>query len=189
MLPVPALETERLVLRQWRESDKVPFATLNADPRVMAHFPSLLSQSQSDAMLERLRDLIAERGWGCWALEFKGTGEFIGFTGLHVPSAALPFSPCVEIAWRLGHAHWGKGYATEAARAALRIGFDTLMLDEIVAFTSLGNLRSQAVMQRIGMRSSGTFDHPALPEDSALRQHCLYRLSRSDIAAQAVSTP
>lgn len=171
-------ETERLFLRQWKAADREPFAALNADPRVMEFFPALLTRAQSDAMADRCESLIQERGWGFWAAECKASREFIGFVGLHIPSAALAFSPCVEIGWRLGFQHWHQGLATEAAQGALRIGFGVLGLQEIVAFTAVPNLRSRAVMQRLNMHESGTFEHPDVPEGHALRLHCLYRLSK-----------
>jgi len=170
-------ETERLRLRQWLPADREPFAALNSDSRVMEFFPSLLTRAESDAMADRCQSLIEERGWGFWAAECKAPREFIGFVGLHTPSAELPFSPCVEVGWRLAFQHWGKGFATEAASEALRVGFQLLHLREIVSFTTLGNRRSRAVMERLGMRESGTFEHPHVPESSGLRQHCLYRLS------------
>lgn len=170
-------ETERLRLRQWRKSDLEPFARLNADPRVMEYFPQLLARAESDALAARIGELIARRGWGFWAAELKANGEFIGFVGLHVPSAELPFSPCVEIGWRLAFDHWGRGYATEAAEAALHVGFAELNLAEIVSFTTLGNSRSQAVMHRLGMqRDPQTFQHPAIAAGNPLHEHCLYRL-------------
>jgi RimJ/RimL family protein N-acetyltransferase len=172
-------ETERLRLRQWRASDREPFAVLNADPRVMKFFPSLLTRAESDAMADRCESIIQERGWGLWAAESKDIGEFIGFIGLHTPSDLLPFSPCVEIGWRLAFEHWGKGLASEAANGALRVAFESLGLEEIVSFTAVGNCRSRAVMERLGMRESGTFDHPQVPKDSSLRLHSLYCLSRS----------
>lgn len=174
------LETPRLRLRQWRPEDLQPFAEINADAEVMAFFPAPLDRAASDAMAERCRSLIAERGWGFWAVEVRKDAGFAGFIGLHVPAAGLPFSPCVEIGWRLARRHWGKGYATEGARAALQAGFDLLGLEEIVSFTALGNLRSRAVMERLGMREDVLrFDHPAVPAHSPLRRHCLYRLPRS----------
>lgn len=176
-------ETERLVLRQWRPADREPFAALNADSRVMAFFPARLTRAESDAIADRCETLIRERGWGFWAAELKASREFIGFVGLHTPSAELPFSPCVEIGWRLAFAHWGKGLASEAARGALKVGFTSLDLDEIVSFTAVGNARSRAVMERLGMHASGTFVHPQLPEGSALRAHCLYRLPRARYGA------
>lgn len=175
-------ETEHLFLRQWTATDREPFAALNADPRVMAFFPAPLARAESDAMADRCESLIQARGWGFWAAELKATRAFIGFVGLHTPSAELPFSPCVEIGWRLAFQHWGKGLATEAARGALRIGFGLLDFQEIVSFTAVGNLRSRAVMQRLAMRESGTFEHPHLPEGSPLRLHCLYRLPREAYA-------
>lgn len=171
-------ETERLRLRQWRPSDRAPFAALNADPRVMEFFPAPLDRHASDAMADRCQALIAERGWGFWAAETKADNQFIGFVGLHIPAAELPCAPCVEIGWRLAFPYWGQGLASEAARGAFRIGFDSLGLPEIVAFTTLGNLRSQAVMVRLGMQAAGTFEHPAIAPESRLRLHCLYRLSR-----------
>lgn len=169
-------ETDRLRLRQWKASDRDPFAVLNADPRVMEFFPSLFTRTESDAMADRCESLIQERGWGFWAVESKDLGEFIGFVGLHTPSALLPFSPCVEIGWRLAFEHWGKGLASEAAKGALRVAFQSLGLEEIVSFTAVGNRRSRAVIERLGMRESGTFDHPQVPEGSPLRLHSLYRL-------------
>ena len=172
-------ETERLVLRQWTPADHEPFAALNADPRVMACFPSRLTRAESDAIADRCEALIRARGWGFWAAELKATREFIGFVGLHTPSAELPFAPCVEIGWRLAFSHWGQGLASEAARAALRVGFTALDLNEIVSFTAVGNARSRAVMERLNMREAGTFEHPQVPEGNPLRLHCLYRLSRA----------
>jgi len=172
-------DTERLRLRQWRAADREPFAALNADPKVMEFFPALLTREQSDALADRCQSLIAERGWSFWAVEKKATAEFIGFVGLHNPGPDLPFSPCVEIGWRLAAKHWGKGFATEAAQGALRIGFETLGLLEIVSFTAVGNHKSRAVMERLGMLDTKeTFDHPKIPLGHVLRKHCLYRLSR-----------
>jgi RimJ/RimL family protein N-acetyltransferase len=172
-------ETERLRLRQWKDSDYEPFARMNADPRVMEFFVKRLGRAASDAFAECLRSLIAERSWGLWAVELKPTRTFIGFVGLHVPPADLPFKPCVEIGWRLAAEYWGRGYATRAARAALRVGFEILELPEIVSFTSILNLRSQAEMHRLAMRREAqTFEHPEIPVGHRLREHCLYRLGR-----------
>lgn len=177
------LETERLWLRQWRLADREPFAALNADPRVMAHFPALLTSAESDAMADRCQLLIEERGWGFWAAECKNTREFVGYVGLHIPSADLPISPCVEIGWRLAFHHWGKGFASEAGKEALRCGFHRLGLEEIVSFAAVGNRRSVAVMERLGMKESGTFVNPQVPEGHRLRQLSLYRLSHETPAA------
>ena len=173
------LRTPRLLLRPWRDSDLAPFAALNTDAEVMRHFPEPLSRAQSDALAQRSRALIEARGWGFWAVERRDNGAFAGFLGLHTPSTDLPFAPCVEIGWRLARAHWGQGLATEGARAALDFGFEQLGLPEIVAFTALGNTRSEAVMQRLGMRrDAATFGHPALAPGHPLREHVLYRLRR-----------
>ncbi|HQZ09605.1 MAG TPA: GNAT family N-acetyltransferase, partial [Ornithinibacter sp.] len=163
-MPPAVRGTERLVLRQWRESDLEPFARLNADPEVMRWFPAPLSRDQSDAMVDRLSGLIEAESWGMWALERRDTGEFIGFTGLGVPRQVLPFQPCVEVGWRLAATAWGHGFATEAAREALRVGFDELGLTEIVSFTAVPNMRSRAVMERLGMvrDAAEDFDHPAV---------------------------
>ena len=172
-------DTQRLRLRQWCTADRDPFAALNADPRVMEYFPAPLARAESDAMADRCQSLIKERGWGFWAVETQTTREFIGFVGLHSPAAELPFSPCVEVGWRLAFAHWGKGFASEAARGALRVGFNSLGLAEIVSFTAVCNRRSRAVMEKLQMQEmADTFEHPAVPAGSPLREHCLYRLSR-----------
>lgn len=183
--PPIEFDTERLRLRCWQDDDRAAFAAMNADARVMEFFPSTLNREHSDAVVDRIQAHFTQRGWGLWAAELKATAQFIGFVGLNVPAAELPCSPCVEIGWRLAAAHWGRGYATEAARAALRVGFDRLGLDEIVSFTALVNARSQAVMERLGMqRDPHTFEHPAVPAGHALREHCLYRLRRSDLRRQ-----
>ncbi|MDH3713867.1 MAG: GNAT family N-acetyltransferase [Gammaproteobacteria bacterium] len=179
MVDLIEFDTQRLWLRQWCPADREPFAVLNADPQVMEFFPAPLERMESDALADRCQSLIAERGWGFWAVETHATREFIGFVGLHTPAAALPFSPCVEVGWRLAFPHWGKGLASEAARDALRVGFEILGFPEIVSFTPVCNLRSRAVMTRLHMREAAdTFDHPSVPEDSPLREHCLYRMSR-----------
>jgi RimJ/RimL family protein N-acetyltransferase len=146
------IRTERLLLRQWRDDDLAPYAALNADPRVMEHFPALLTREQSDASAARIRAHLAAHGFGLWAVEPVGVAPFIGFTGLARPAFEAPFTPCVEIGWRLAAAYWGRGYATEAAAAALRDGFERLGLAEIVAFTVPANRRSRRVMERLGMR-------------------------------------
>ncbi|AVS77773.1 GNAT family N-acetyltransferase [Paracidovorax avenae] len=179
----------RLRLRQWTPADRTPFAALNADPVVMEHFPAPLDRAQSDAMADRIEALIDRQGWGFWAAEWLERhdgagapgGAFMGFIGLHRPTAPLPFAPCVEIGWRLARPFWGRGLATEGARLALRAGFDALGLEEIVAFTAQRNRRSQAVMARLGMRESPAeaFEHPSVPEGHAVRPHVLYRLPRA----------
>jgi RimJ/RimL family protein N-acetyltransferase len=183
MVEVIEFETERLRLRQWKPADREPFAALNSDPRVMEFFPSPLDRAESDKMAERCESLIQQRGWGLWAAESKANHDFIGFVGLHIPSTELPFSPCVEVGWRLAFQYWGKGLASEGAKAALHIAFELLNLPEIVSFTAACNGRSRAVMKRLGMLESGTFEHPHLPAGSSLRLHCLYRLRRDRRAA------
>lgn len=170
------IRTPRLVLRQWRDEDLEPFAELNADPEVMRHFPAALTREQSDAFVEQQRALLAERGWGLWAVE--ADSGFIGFVGLAVPRFEAHFMPAVEIGWRLARGAWGYGYATEAARAAAEHGLTEIGLDEIVSFTTTGNERSRRVMERIGMTHdpADDFDHPLLPPGHPLRRHVLYRL-------------
>lgn len=180
MARIIEFDTPRLRLRQWREVDRDPFAALNADPVVMEFFPATLSREASDASIDAWQAQLAERGWSNWAVEVRDTEAFIGFVGLSIPRRVLPFSPCVEIGWRLARTHWGKGFATEAARGALRVGFEELALPEIVSFTTLLNLKSRAVMERIGMRNAREdFEHPGVPHGHPQRMHCLYRLDRS----------
>jgi uncharacterized protein YaiI (UPF0178 family)/RimJ/RimL family protein N-acetyltransferase len=180
------LRTERLVLRPWREDDKPAWAELNADPAVVAHLPGPLTREQSDAMIERFRLDAARRGFGVWALERREDRQFLGAVGLHLVSFEAPFTPAVEVMWRLAHAAWGHGYATEGARAALRFAFEQLRLPRVTSFTVPANVRSWAVMERIGMVRSGTFEHPALPEGHPLRTHVLYTL---DAPAEPVAAP
>jgi RimJ/RimL family protein N-acetyltransferase len=179
---VQAIEfhTARLAFCAWQERHVAPFAALNADPDVMRHFPATVSAEQTRAGVDTWRQQFADRGWSNWAVELLGSGEFIGFIGLSVPRRLLPFSPCVEIGWRLKRAAWGQGYATEGARACLRVGFERLGLEEIVSFTALSNRPSIAVMQRIGLQPAhADFEHPAVPEGHALRPHCLYKITRA----------
>jgi ribosomal-protein-alanine N-acetyltransferase len=175
----PELRTERLLLRRWRDSDRAAFAALNADPRVMEHMPRLLARAESDALAERIQAHFAEHGFGLWAVEVPEVAAFAGFVGLSVPAFEAHFTPCVEIGWRLAAEHQGRGYAGEAARAALAFGFDRLGLREIVAFTVPANTRSWRLMEKLGMRRdpADDFDHPLLPEGHPLRRHVLYRLA------------
>jgi RimJ/RimL family protein N-acetyltransferase len=177
---VSDLRTPRLVLRQWRDSDLAPFAKLNADPEVMHHFPSVLTRPESDALALGARALIASRGWGLWAVEVVDGAPFIGFVGLSQPRFEAHFTPAVEIGWRLASGHWGRGYATEGARAAIAFAFEELGLEEIVSFTTIANDRSRRVMERLGMTHdpADDFDHPLLAPGDPLRPHVLYRLRR-----------
>lgn len=171
------IETDRLILRRWQSSDVEPFVSLNADPRVMEFFPSTLSRSETEAMIQGIERRMDKQGAGLWATELKDNKAFIGFIGLNVPGYTLPFSPCVEIGWRLAYGYWGNGYAQEGARASLAFGFEKLGLQEIVSFTTAGNLRSRRVMERIGMTydPQGDFDHPRLPPNHPLLRNVLYR--------------
>jgi RimJ/RimL family protein N-acetyltransferase len=175
---IPTLPSGRICLRQWREEDRDAFAAMNSDARVMEFFLHRLSRVESDAMVDGIHKDFSERGFGLWAVEVPDVAPFIGFAGLAVPGFSAHFTPCVEIGWRLTFEHWGRGYATEAARLALGYGFGTLALSEVVSFTSATNHRSRAVMERIGMRRDPAedFDHPKLPEGHPLRRHVLYRL-------------
>ena len=180
----PELDTDRLLLRRWRQADRAPFAALNADPEVMAHFPAPLSRAQSDQMIDRMEAAFERQGYGLWAIELRATGELLGFTGLNEVSFDAHFTPAVEVAWRLARPAWGFGYASEAARAALAYGFDAVGLEEIVSFTTVGNARSQAVMRRLGMthEPADDFDHPGLPAGHPLRAHVLYRITAARFA-------
>ncbi|HEY8481811.1 MAG TPA: GNAT family N-acetyltransferase [Spirillospora sp.] len=174
----PELRTERLVMRRWKDGDREPFAAMNADPEVMEHFPAPLTRAESDALIARFEARFEEDGFGFWALETLGTGEFIGFTGLSVVRFTAPFTPAVEIGWRLARSAWGRGYATEAARRALRFAFDA-GVGEVVAFTAVANTRSRAVMERIGMTRdpADDFDHPLVADGHHLKRHVLYRVA------------
>lgn len=183
------LTTERLILRRWRESDREPFAALNADPAVCEFFPvEAFSREQSDALIERLEEHFETYGYSCWAVEVKGGPSLVGLVGLAVPTFEAHFTPCVEIGWRLARSAWGQGYASEAAREVLRYSFEDADLDGLVSMTSVLNHRSQAVMERIGFQRDPTedFDHPKVDPQSPLLRHVLYRLSREDwLASQS----
>ncbi|HEX8796255.1 MAG TPA: GNAT family N-acetyltransferase [Polyangiaceae bacterium] len=173
------VRTQRLILRRWRDDDLAPYAALNADPRVMAHFPSVLSREESDAQAGRIRKHWDDQGFGLWAVEVAGGAPFIGFIGLQRVPFEAAFTPAVEVGWRLAFDAWGHGYATEGARAALALGFGALGLREIVSMTVTSNERSWHVMEKLGMRRAHgeDFDHPRLPEGHPLRRHILYRLA------------
>ncbi len=180
------LRTDRLVLRPWCDEDLIPWAALNADPETMRYFPAPLTRSQSDRFVESMRRSLAHDGFCIWAVELvddprrPGAAGFVGAVGLLRPRFEAHFTPCVEVGWRLARAHWGCGYATEAARAALDLGFGDLGLDEIVSFTAAVNAPSRAVMVRLGMHRDPADDflHPRIPPDHRLQPHVLYRLAR-----------
>jgi RimJ/RimL family protein N-acetyltransferase len=171
------IRTERLLLRRWIDGDREPFAALNADPVVMEHLPAPLSREESDSFADRVETGFSERGWGLWAVEVERC--FVGFTGLSVPTFEADFLPAVEVGWRFARSAWGNGYATEAAKASLRYGFEELGLEQVISFTATTNFASERVMQRIGMVRTGEFDHPVLPEGHRLRRHVLYRARQS----------
>ncbi len=171
------VETPRLILRNWLPSDYEPYIAMNQDPEVMEFFPSLLTPEQSMAHIASFIDRIAEFGYTFFAAERKDNGQFIGFTGLSKVSFEADFTPCVEIGWRLSRENWGHGFATEAATACLKLGFEDLGLDKIYSFTSIYNKRSEHVMEKIGMKKGGYFEHPNVPEGHFLRQHVLYCLN------------
>ncbi|GAA2871062.1 GNAT family N-acetyltransferase [Nonomuraea rubra] len=174
------METERLIMRRWREEDRAPFAAMNADPEVMEHFPARLTRVESDELIDRIEEQFDRLGYSLWALEVRESGEFIGFTGLALQTFEAPFLPAVEIGWRLARPAWGHGYAIEAARRAARYAFEEAGLDGLISMTAERNLRSQAVMRRLGMTRDPAedFDHPRVPKASPLRRHVLYRLTR-----------
>ncbi len=177
------LTTPRLLLRRWRDTDREPYAALNADPEVMVNFPSLLTREQSDAMIDKFENGFEQYGFGLWAVEVRETGQFIGFTGIQWVPFDAPFAPAVEIGWRMARAAWGHGYATEAARASATHGFAT-GLTEIVAMVVPQNLRSQAVMHRLGMTRDpeADFEHPRIEPGHPLAKHYLFRLRAEDFS-------
>ncbi len=176
------LETARLRLRTWRRGDLPLYIELSADPEVMHYFPAPQDAERTEASYARIQAHFAEHGFGLWALERKDNGAFIGFTGLGYMGFEAHFSPAVEIGWRLARAHWGQGFAREAARAALACGFERLGLEQVVAYTAVDNRPSRRVMEAIGMRRdpADDFDHPHLPPGHWLRRHVLYRLRREE---------
>ena len=177
-MPGTALTTTRLRLREWRTEDLPAFAAMNADPRVMEFYPKRLTREESDLAAGRIRQHFERYGFGLWAVEAPGSADFLGYVGLSVLAWEAAFTPCVEIGWRLATAFWGRGYATEAARAVLAHGFRPLGLSEILSFTVPANRRSRGVMERLGMTydPAEDFDHPMIPAGSPLRRHVLYRL-------------
>ena len=173
------LTTERLILRPWRPSDRLPFQAINADSRVMEFYPSTLTPAESDALITRIHLHFEQHNHGPYAVQLNETGTFIGYIGLYTSTFEAHFTPAIEIAWRLSADHWGRGLATEGARAVLHHAFHTLQLPSLVSFTVPANLRSRRVMEKLGMTHdpSEDFDHPNLPEGHPLRRHVLYRIS------------
>jgi RimJ/RimL family protein N-acetyltransferase len=177
-----------VLLRAWRAEDLEPFGALNADPRVMEHYPARLTRAESDDLVRRVVPQFATRGFSLWAVEVPGVAPFIGYVGLVEPTFETRFTPCVEIGWRLAFPYWGQGYATEGARAVLSFGFEDAGLDEIVSFTAPANRRSVAVMERLNMTQDGEFNHPRLPQGHPLQRHVLYRLSKRRWQRDTVSS-
>jgi RimJ/RimL family protein N-acetyltransferase len=184
------LQTDRLILREWRESDREPFARMNADPRVMEFYPATLTRDQSDRMVERIQSEIGERGFGYWALELRESGAFVGYTGIRWVEWVMHFTPAVEVGWRVAPEYWGSGFATEAARAAVRDGFERAGIEEIVAMASARNVRSTRVMEKLGMTHDprDDFDHPMVESGHRLSRHVLYRLRRERAQVHADKT-
>lgn len=171
-------QTDRLGFRQWQDTDTEPFAHMNADPEVMEFFPATLSQGEAAAFITRVRTFIDGNGFGLWAVDEKATGNFIGFIGLTTPRFESFFTPCIEIGWRLAKPYWGKGYATEGAKASLDYGFSALGFEKIYSFTAITNKHSERIMQKIGMTRVGEFDHPSLQIGHPLCRHVLYKIDR-----------
>jgi len=172
------LETDRLILRHWRAADRLPFAEMNADPRVMEFMPATLSRPESDLLVDKIEEHIKTHGFGLLAAELRADRSFIGFIGLAIPSFQTQFTPCIEVGWRLSSIHCGKGLATEGAHEVIRYAFEVLRLEAVVSFTVPANARSRRVMEKVGMTydPADDFDHPNLPQGHPLRRHVLYRL-------------
>jgi [ribosomal protein S5]-alanine N-acetyltransferase len=170
-----SIETPRLILRQWTEADHEPFIQLNLDRAVMEFFPYTLTRDESIGQIARITTHIDQYGYGLFAVERKDNRQFIGFTGLSHAQFESYFTPCVEIGWRLSKENWNHGFATEAAKACLKLGLHTLELSGIYSFTSIHNLRSEQVMVKIGMRKIGLFEHPMIKEGHFLKKHVLYK--------------
>jgi RimJ/RimL family protein N-acetyltransferase len=190
MTPQPQeLRTARLVLRRWRESDLAPFRRMNADPEVMRFFAGTQDAEQSDESARRLMDFAEAAGIGPWAVELPGEAPFIGFVGCWPTRPQLPFAPAIEVGWRLDKPWWGRGYAPEAAHAALADAFGRLSIPEVVAYTAAGNAPSRQVMEKLGMGrdSAEDFDHFMVPPGHALRRHVLYRLGAESFRRSSAS--
>lgn len=181
-MSIKTIETERLILREWHDEDRTPFARMNADPLVMEYLPRVLDEKASGKLVDRFQMHFDKHGYGLYATERKEDGKFMGFIGLNQVEFKAPFVPAVEIAWRLGYEFWGKGFGSEAACAILEHGFNTLELPEIVSFTVHDNEKSISVMEKIGMTrdEGGDFDYPSLRKDHPLGRFVLYRLGAND---------
>ncbi len=179
-MTVPTICTQRLILRPWKESDLEPFAALNNDPRVMEFYASTLSREESDALAKKFQNEFAQRGYGHWAVEVPEKADFIGYIGLNYWNLEASFAPCIDIGWRLAVEHWGQGYATEGASAALKYGFEVFKFPEIVSMATIENTKSHRLMERLGMKRnpSEDFEHPKVPKGNPLSWRVLYRLKQ-----------
>lgn len=179
------LETDRLILREWREEDFEPFARINNDPLIMEYFPRRLADKDSDKLAKRFQAHFKKYGYGPYVVQNKEDGAFMGFVGLQKVESDVPFKGAVEIAWRMDYEYWGKGYATEAALAVLHHAFTELGLKEVVAYAVHDNTRAIHVIEKIGMKQDpkGDFHYPGLPKDSALGNFVLYRMTKADYQA------
>ncbi len=175
-----SIETERLILREWRPEDLAHFAAMNQDSRVMEWMPKPLTESETALMIEHIKAHFKKHGFGLFACVLKDSSKFIGYVGLKLQDFEAPFTPCIEIGWRLAYEAWGKGYATEAARAVLKAAFENYGLQEIVSFTVPMNDRSIKVMEKIGMVRDlqGDFHHTKISQDDPLSLHLLYRINK-----------
>lgn len=177
-MPQIYFETERLILRNWKESDVGAFMEMNSNKEVMQYFPSTLSEAETMDMIERIKKHFVEFGYGLFAMERKDNQQFIGFTGFSHPKFESYFTPCIEIGWRINKPNWNLGFATEAAKSCLTFGFKNAGLTEIYSFTSVLNKPSEKVMQKIGMTKTGIFKHPSIEKNHPLHEHVLYKISK-----------
>ncbi len=174
------IETQRLLLRRWRESDLEDFAAMNADPQVMRFFPEPYDRARTKELYDRIQEEFAQYGYSLYAAEEKDSGSFMGLIGFHWARFEANFCPCLEIGWRLARGFWNKGYATEGARACLEYGFSQLGFEVVNSFTAEINKPSQRVMQKIGMRYLQDFSHPDVPEGHPLKPHVRYVIEKND---------
>jgi RimJ/RimL family protein N-acetyltransferase len=179
------LLTPRLRMRRWQAADREPFAAMNADPEVMRYFPSTLDRAASDALVDRIESRFDEQGYGLWALQRLENGAFLGFAGLNPMPPGTPGAGEMEVGWRLAPAAWGRGYATEAATAALQVWFGSLGESRVWSITTIGNLRSQAVMRRLGLAEHSRYRAPALPLDHELSWCVAYAAEQEPAAVPA----
>jgi RimJ/RimL family protein N-acetyltransferase len=190
--PMKHIETERLILREWKDDDKKPFARMNSDPIIMEYFPRRLDETDSNRLVGRFRQHFEKHGFGPYAVENRKDGEFMGFVGLHAVDFEAHFTPATEIAWRLDYGYWGQGYATEAAQAVLKHAHTELNIPEVVAFAVHDNMRALHIMEKIGMQRDmkGDFDYPHLRKDHPLGKFVLYRsLAAKPKAAKKTAKP